>query len=66
MLAVKEHFRPEFLNRLDDILLFNILSPEAVHEIVKIQVDQVVERLAQKKSRSILQKKRWRFLQRRI
>ncbi len=48
MEAVKEHFRPEFLNRLDDIILFNILSPEAVHNIVKIQVDLVKERLAEK------------------
>ncbi len=48
MEAVKEHFRPEFLNRLDDIILFNILSPEAVKEIVKIQVDLVKERLSQK------------------
>lgn len=48
MTAVKDNFRPEFLNRLDDIILFNILSPEAVEKIVKIQVDQVVARLAQK------------------
>jgi len=48
MVAVKDNFRPEFLNRLDDIILFNILSPEAVEKIVKIQVDQVVARLAQK------------------
>jgi ATP-dependent Clp protease ATP-binding subunit ClpA len=27
--SLKEFFRPEFLNRLDDIVLFNILSPEA-------------------------------------
>jgi len=48
MEAVKEHFRPEFLNRLDDIILFNILSPIAVAEIVKIQVSLVKERLSQK------------------
>lgn len=48
MEAVKDHFRPEFLNRLDDIILFNILSPEAIREIVKIQVDLVKERLLQK------------------
>lgn len=48
MEAVKNNFRPEFLNRLDDIILFNILSPEAVREIVNIQVKEVVERLLQK------------------
>ena len=48
MEAVKQHFRPEFLNRLDDIILFNILSPEAIKDIVEIQVKQVVARLAEK------------------
>ncbi len=48
MEAVKAHFRPEFLNRLDDIILFNILSPEAIKEIVEIQVKQVVHRLYEK------------------
>ena len=46
--AVKDHFRPEFLNRLDDIILFNILSPEAIKEIVNIQIGQVKQRLAEK------------------
>ncbi|MEI6843163.1 MAG: AAA family ATPase [bacterium] len=46
--ALKDNFRPEFLNRLDDIVIFDILSKEAIAEIVKIQVDIVRERLAQK------------------
>ncbi len=46
--ALKDHFRPEFLNRLDDIIVFDILSKEAIVEIVKIQVDIVRERLQQK------------------
>lgn len=46
--ALKDHFRPEFLNRLDDILVFDILSQEAVKKIVEIQVEQVMQRLAQK------------------
>lgn len=46
--ALKDHFRPEFLNRLDDIIIFDILSKEAISEIVKIQVDIVRERLLQK------------------
>ncbi|HEY4523727.1 MAG TPA: ATP-dependent Clp protease ATP-binding subunit ClpC, partial [Candidatus Paceibacterota bacterium] len=41
-------FRPEFLNRIDEIIIFNILSPDAVKEIVGIQVKEVVERLAGK------------------
>ena len=37
METLKKHFRPEFLNRLDDIIVFDILSKEAIAEIVKIQ-----------------------------
>ncbi|MBX4210533.1 AAA family ATPase [Candidatus Parcubacteria bacterium] len=46
--SLKEYFRPEFLNRIDDIIIFDILSQEAIKEIVKIQVDIVRQRLAQK------------------
>jgi ATP-dependent Clp protease ATP-binding subunit ClpB len=46
--SLKDYFRPEFLNRVDEIIIFNILSPEAVREIVGIQVKDVVARLAQK------------------
>lgn len=43
--TLKEHFRPEFLNRIDDIIVFDILNEKAIEEIVKIQVDIVKERL---------------------
>jgi ATP-dependent Clp protease ATP-binding subunit ClpC len=46
--SLKEHFRPEFLNRVDEIIIFNILSTEAIKGIVEIQVKDVVERLRQK------------------
>lgn len=46
--ALKDHFRPEFLNRLDDIIIFDILSEKAIEEIVKIQLDRVIERLQDK------------------
>jgi len=45
---LKDYFRPEFLNRLDEIILFNILSPVAVREIVEMQVAIVSERLKTK------------------
>ena len=48
MEKLRDHFRPEFLNRLDDIIMFDILSPEAIREIVKLQVDKVAERLSGK------------------
>ena len=37
MEAVRGHFRPEFLNRLDDILIFDTLKPEQIGDIVDIQ-----------------------------
>ncbi|MDO8620644.1 MAG: AAA family ATPase, partial [bacterium] len=43
--ALKDHFRPEFLNRLDDIIIFDILTPEAVANIVGIQIREVEARL---------------------
>jgi len=46
--TLKDYFRPEFLNRLDDIIIFDILSKSAIKDIVKIQVDIVKERLEQK------------------
>jgi ATP-dependent Clp protease ATP-binding subunit ClpB len=46
--SLKEQFRPEFLNRLDEIIIFNMLSPESIKEIVGLQVKQIVERLEEK------------------
>lgn len=46
--TLKDHFRPEFLNRLDDIVIFDVLSKAAIRDIVKIQIDIVSKRLAEK------------------
>ncbi|MDQ5922610.1 MAG: ATP-dependent Clp protease ATP-binding subunit ClpB [Patescibacteria group bacterium] len=46
--ALKDHFRPEFLNRLDEIVVFDILSKEAIKEIVDLRIKVVNDRLAQK------------------
>jgi len=43
--ALKEHFRPEFLNRLDDVIVFDILSPEVIRHIVDIKIKVIRERL---------------------
>jgi ATP-dependent Clp protease ATP-binding subunit ClpB len=48
MESLKDYFRPEFLNRLDSIILFDVLSEESIKNIVKIQVDIVVKRLEDK------------------
>ena len=54
MASLKDYFRPEFLNRIDDTVIFDILSQEAVREIVKIQVAEVVKRLSDKSIELIL------------
>ena len=46
--SLKDYFRPEFLNRLDEIITFDLLTPEVISEIVSIQVAEVTERLAKK------------------
>ena len=46
--ALKDHFRPEFINRLDEIIVFDILSSEAIKEIVNIRVGVVKDRLIAK------------------
>lgn len=43
---VRSHFRPEFLNRLDDIIVFHPLAPENLRTIVRIQVDALTKRLS--------------------
>ena len=48
MESLKNHFKPEFLNRLDEILIFNPLSPEVIKEIVQIQLRVVEDRLIEK------------------
>lgn len=47
MESVQSHFRPEFINRLDDIVVFHGLKQEHVTEIAKIQIQILSARLAQ-------------------
>ena len=46
--TLKDHFRPEFLNRLDDIIIFDVLGKDAIKEIVKIQIETIKKRLREK------------------
>jgi ATP-dependent Clp protease ATP-binding subunit ClpB len=49
MSAVKAHFRPEFLNRLDEIVLFHRLQPGHMDQVVAIQVARLGKILAERK-----------------
>ncbi len=46
--SLKDFFRPEFMNRLDDVIVFDILSKEAIRKIVDIQINLVKDRLQTK------------------
>ena len=49
MNVVRATFKPEFLNRLDDVILFDALSTEELAEIVDLQVARLVRRLADRR-----------------
>ncbi|HLI52280.1 MAG TPA: type VI secretion system ATPase TssH, partial [Thermomicrobiaceae bacterium] len=46
--ALRNHFRPEFLNRIDEIVIFHSLTREELAQIVEIQLRQVRQRLAER------------------
>jgi len=47
--ALRSHFRPEFLNRVDDLIIFHTLKMSELREIVGIQVKRVEQMLADRK-----------------
>jgi ATP-dependent Clp protease ATP-binding subunit ClpB len=61
MEVVRGHFRPEFLNRLDEIILFHRLAAEHMAPIVDIQVARVRQLLADRKIRLELSRRRPRL-----
>ena len=48
MASVQSHFRPEFINRLDDIVVFHPLAAEHIRAIAEIQIRQLAKRLAER------------------
>ncbi len=46
--TLKEFFRPEFLNRLDDLIVFDVLPKETIKEIVHVRIDLVSKRMLAK------------------
>ncbi|MCH1508008.1 MAG: AAA family ATPase, partial [Akkermansiaceae bacterium] len=54
--VAKKHFRPEFLNRLDEMVVFHMLEKTHLNRIVDLEVKKLVERLAEKEIELILDK----------
>jgi ATP-dependent Clp protease ATP-binding subunit ClpC len=46
--SLKQHFNPEFLNRIDDIINFNALNKESIYKIIEIELSKLVIRLKEK------------------
>ena len=44
--ALKKTFAPEFLNRIDDVMVFNALEREDIHKIIDIELDKLIARIA--------------------
>ena len=52
--AVIKNFRPEFINRIDDMIVFHTLSPEDVNAIAKIQIRYLQQRLGEQDIRIVI------------
>jgi ATP-dependent Clp protease ATP-binding subunit ClpB len=59
---LKMHFKPEFLNRVDEIIIFNPLSKENIRDIVKLQLNLMAKRLRERGITLELTKKAFDFL----
>lgn len=59
---LRNHFRPEFLNRLDETIIFDILSKDAIAKIVEMQLERVGKRLLEKDIKIDLSAKAKKYL----
>ena len=53
--VAKKHFRPEFLNRLDELVVFRMLEKDSLDRIVDLEVAKLVKRLAEKEIELVLE-----------
>ncbi len=60
--SLKEHFRPEFLNRIDEIVIFNYLKKPEIKKIVELEMAKVEKRLALKEIKIAISEKAKEFL----
>ena len=62
MESLKESFRPEFLNRIDEIIIFNYLGKQEIKIIVDLELEKVANRLKEKEIKIKISEKAKRFL----
>jgi ATP-dependent Clp protease ATP-binding subunit ClpB len=64
MQAVHQHFRPEFINRVDDFIVFEPLTEGQIEKVVKLQLERLRERLQDRKIELEVSNRALRFLAR--
>jgi ATP-dependent Clp protease ATP-binding subunit ClpB len=60
--ALRVHFKPEFLNRVDEVIIFHALTLEDIKQIVEIQLRNLRRRLAERKISLVLTDQAKEFL----
>ena len=60
--SLKEFFKPEFLNRLDEVIVFDILKKDEIKQIVTLQVNEIAERIKEKNLKLIISEKAKEFI----
>ena len=60
--SLKEEFRPEFLNRIDEVIIFNYLQKPEIKKIVNLELEKVINRLKNKKIEIKISEKAKEFL----
>ncbi|WP_196884860.1 ATP-dependent Clp protease ATP-binding subunit [Aureivirga sp. CE67] len=60
--ALKKSFAPEFLNRIDDVIVFNALELEDIHKIIDIELDKLYKRIEKLGYKLILKDKAKNFI----
>ena len=53
-IELKKFFAPEFLNRIDDVIIFNSLEKRHIDQITKLEVDKLLKRVLEKHYNFIL------------
>jgi ATP-dependent Clp protease ATP-binding subunit ClpB len=60
--SLKDFFKPEFLNRLDEVIVFDILKKDEIKQIVQLQVNEIAERIKEKNLKLIVSPKAKEFI----
>lgn len=60
--SLKEFFKPEFLNRLDEVIVFDLLKKDEIKQIVTLQINEIAERIKEKNLKLSISEKAKEFI----